>query len=102
MVESGSVFAADQGRTFSIAGGTMSLEAPEGWKRVEPKSGIVETEFSILPAEGDAQPGRMTVMGAGEAWLKIWIVGTVNLRSPMDHPQKKKRLQKRSSSQVVP
>ena len=65
MVESVSVFAADQGRAFSIAGGTMSLEAPEGWKRVEPKSGIVETEFSILPAEGDAQPGRMTVMGAG-------------------------------------
>lgn len=52
-------------RTFTIAGGGMSLQAPESWKRVEPKSGIVETEFSI-PGEGEAEvAGRMTVMGAG-------------------------------------
>jgi hypothetical protein len=52
-------------RTFTIAGGGMSLEAPEGWKRVEPKSAIVETEFSI-PGEAAAElAGRMTVMGAG-------------------------------------
>jgi hypothetical protein len=52
-------------RTFTIAGGGMSLEAPAGWKRVEPKSGIVETEFSI-PGEAEAEvAGRMTVMGAG-------------------------------------
>jgi hypothetical protein len=52
-------------RTFTISGGGMSLEAPAGWKRVEPKSGIVETEFSI-PGEAEAEvAGRMTVMGAG-------------------------------------
>lgn len=52
-------------RTFTIAGGGMSLQAPEGWKRVEPKSGIVETEFSI-PGDAEAEvAGRMTVMGAG-------------------------------------
>jgi len=52
-------------RAFLIAGGSLTLEAPPGWKRVQPKSGIVETEFSIPAEEGDAQPGRMTVMGAG-------------------------------------
>jgi hypothetical protein len=51
-------------RAFTIANGAFSLEAPAGWKQVPPKSGIVETEFAV-PSEGDAAPGRMTVMGAG-------------------------------------
>ena len=32
---------------------------------MQPKSNMIETEFSIPAAEGDATPGRMTVMGAG-------------------------------------
>ncbi len=69
-----------EGRVFTIADGGFSLRAPEGWKRVQPKSGIVETEFAI-PADGAAadgsplQPGRMTVMGAGgsvEANIDRW------------------------------
>jgi len=56
--------ATDEARAFTIAGGGFSLEAPAGWKRVAPKSGIVETEFAI-PSEGELPPGRMTVMGAG-------------------------------------
>jgi len=51
-------------RAFDIAGGSLLLEAPAGWKRVQPKSGMIETEFSI-PSAGDLPPGRMTVMGAG-------------------------------------
>lgn len=57
-------------RVFTIADRGFSLQAPAGWQRVQPKSGIVETEFAI-PSEGaaadgtPAQPGRMTVMGAG-------------------------------------
>ena len=51
--------------SYTIAEEGFSLAAPEGWKRVQPKSSIVETEFSI-PSEGEGlQPGRMTVMGAG-------------------------------------
>lgn len=53
------------GRIFTIAEGGFSLAAPEGWKRVEPKSTIVETEFAIPSAGEGLQPGRMTVMGAG-------------------------------------
>jgi hypothetical protein len=56
--------ATDEARAFTIADGSFSLEAPSGWKRVAPKSGIVETEFAI-PSEGDLAAGRMTVMGAG-------------------------------------
>lgn len=52
-------------RTFALSGGSLSLEAPAGWKRVQPRSGIVETEFSIPAEAGDEQAGRMTVMGAG-------------------------------------
>ena len=57
-------------RVFTIADRGFSLQAPAGWQRVQPKSGIVETEFAI-PSEGTAAdgapvpPGRMTVMGAG-------------------------------------
>ena len=62
--------AGPESRVFTIADGGFSLQSPAGWQRVQPKSGIVETEFAI-PSEGaaadgtPAQPGRMTVMGAG-------------------------------------
>ena len=56
---------ADNALAFTIAGEALSLEAPANWKRVQPKSNMIETEFSIPAAEGDAAPGRMTVMGAG-------------------------------------
>jgi hypothetical protein len=56
---------ADDVLAFTIADDALSLEAPTGWKRVQPKSNMVETEFSIPAAEGDTASGRMTVMGAG-------------------------------------
>jgi hypothetical protein len=56
---------AGDARVFAIAEGSLSLEAPAGWQRVEPKSGIVETEFSIPTAQDGEPAGRMTVMGAG-------------------------------------
>jgi hypothetical protein len=59
---------------FEIAAGSLSLEAPEGFKQVRPSSGMVETEFAI-PSEGELAAGRMTVMGAGgtiEANIDRW------------------------------
>jgi hypothetical protein len=56
---------AEDARVFAIAEGSLSLEAPAGWQRVQPKSGIVETEFSIPAAQNGEPAGRMTVMGAG-------------------------------------
>ena len=58
------------GQAFVIADGSLSLEAPAGFDRMQPSSGLVETEFAI-PSEGkgadgaDLPAGRMTVMGAG-------------------------------------
>jgi hypothetical protein len=65
---------AEAARVFTIAEGAYSLEAPAAWERVQPKSGMVETEFAIPSADG-AAPGRMTVMGAGgsiEANIERW------------------------------
>jgi hypothetical protein len=65
---------AEQAAAFTIADGGFSLAAPADWKRVPPKSRIVETEFEI-PGAGDAAAGRMTVMGAGgtvEANIDRW------------------------------
>ena len=55
---------AEQAAAFTIADGSFSLAAPASWKRVPPKSRIVESEF-LIPSVGEADPGRMTVMGAG-------------------------------------
>lgn len=65
---------ADVATAFPIAGGSLSLEAPEGFERVQPKSGMIETEFAV-PSEGELPAGRMTVMGAGgsiEANIDRW------------------------------
>lgn len=68
------------GLAFTIAEGSLALEAPEGFDRTRPSSGMVETEFAI-PSEGkaadgaDLPAGRMTVMGAGgtvEANIDRW------------------------------
>jgi len=56
---------AEEARAFTIADGGFSLEAPADWKRVPPKSGIVEVEFAVPSAAEGTPPGRMTVMGAG-------------------------------------
>lgn len=65
---------AEAARVFTIADGAFTLEAPAGWQRVQPKSGMIETEFAIPSADGGAT-GRMTVMGAGgsvEANIDRW------------------------------
>jgi len=70
----GSVAAADVAAAFPIAAGSLSLEAPEGFKQVQPKSAMIEAEFAV-PSEGELQAGRMTVMGAGgtiEANVDRW------------------------------
>lgn len=50
---------------FSIADGKLTLTAPEGWKKIQPRVRIIEHEYQIDPVEGDKEKGRMTVMGAG-------------------------------------
>ncbi len=61
---------------FTVADGRFSLAAPPAFKRVRPRSMMVETEFSLPPVAGDESPGRLTVMGAGgtvEANIDRWF-----------------------------
>lgn len=46
--------------------GSGELEIPDGFKRVEPQSRIVEHEFQITQGDGDDAPtARVTMMAAG-------------------------------------
>ena len=61
---------------FTVAEGRFSLAAPASFKRVRPRSMMVETGFSLPPVAGDDGSGRLTVMGAGgsiEANIDRWI-----------------------------
>lgn len=53
------------GETFTVGEGKVAFTAAGGWKKVMPKSRIVEAEFEVPAAKGDDAPGRLTAMGAG-------------------------------------
>jgi hypothetical protein len=60
---------------FAIGEGKLALKAPAGWKKVQPKSRIIEAEFEIPAAKDDEIAGRLTAMGAGgtvEANIERW------------------------------
>ncbi len=60
---------------FTIADGQLRMVAPENWKTMKPATNIVEHEFAVPASEGDEQPGRLTVMGAGgsvDANIERW------------------------------
>ncbi|MCE9544392.1 MAG: hypothetical protein K8T25_02560 [Planctomycetia bacterium] len=61
----------------SLADGKLSLTAPAGWTKKEPKfAGIVMFEFAAPAAEGDQTDGRVTVGPAGggiEANQQRWL-----------------------------
>lgn len=50
---------------MELAEGKLVVTTPESWKKKMPRSRIIEHEYEIPAAEGDENPGRMTVMGAG-------------------------------------
>ena len=66
----------DQATPIAVGDGHVKLLAPAAWQRRQPRSRIVEYEFAVPKVEGDAQDGRLTVMGAGgsvEANIERWI-----------------------------
>jgi hypothetical protein len=67
--------AADKERTIPLAGGKLTLEAPEKWTRQEPKSNIIEHELAVEGKKGQG-PGRVTIMAAGgsiEQNINRWV-----------------------------
>ena len=57
---------ANKERKIYLASGHLELTAPKAWKKVQPKSRIVQYEFSApADAKKDAPTARITIMGAG-------------------------------------
>jgi len=60
---------------MELAEGKLVVTTPESWTKKMPRSRIIEHEYEIPAVEGDENPGRMTVMGAGgsiEANIDRW------------------------------
>jgi hypothetical protein len=71
------VLAADNAeRKVELAEGKISLMAPEAWQKKQPRVRIIEYEFATPAVEGDADDGRVTIMGAGgevQANIDRWL-----------------------------
>jgi hypothetical protein len=60
----------------TVADGKLTLQVPGSWLKETPKFAMIESEFKIPAADGDALPGRMTIMGSGgtvEANIDRWV-----------------------------
>jgi hypothetical protein len=60
---------------FTVAGEQLTFEASGDWKRVKPKSRMLEMEIEVPKAEDDPAAGRLTMMGAGgsiDANIQRW------------------------------
>jgi hypothetical protein len=57
--------AQEQGAKIDLAGGKLQLKSPKDWVRKQPQSRIIEHEFAVPASAGDANEGRVTIMGAG-------------------------------------
>lgn len=67
----------EETKTIKLARGQYSMQAPEAWKDISPKSSMIEVEFRVPMADGDAaeKDGRLTIMAAGggvEANVARW------------------------------
>ena len=52
-------------QTLNLASDQLEFQVPGNWKKVKPRSRIIDYEFSIPAVQGKTQPGRMTITGAG-------------------------------------
>jgi hypothetical protein len=71
-----SVCLAQDASKIELSDGKLIMQAPKEWKKVQPKSRIVEFEF-VAPADAKAteDTARVTIMGAGgsvEANIDRW------------------------------
>ncbi len=58
--------AQDEGPTLSLGDGKITLQAPKEWKKEQPRSRILQYEFSApASAKEDEGKARITVMAAG-------------------------------------
>ncbi len=48
-----------------VAKGNIHFQASGDWKKVKPRSNMLEFEIKVPKIEGDSKDGRLTIMGAG-------------------------------------
>jgi hypothetical protein len=61
---------------ITLAEGKLTLSVPGAWEKKEPSVRIIEAEYAVPAAEGDKNPGRLTIMAAGgsvEQNIERWI-----------------------------
>ena len=51
--------------TVSVAKGNIQFKADGNWKKVKPRSNMLEFEIKVPRVAGDKADGRLTIMGAG-------------------------------------
>ncbi len=56
---------AGKGSAIELAGGKLTIQAPETWKKVQPKSNIIQYEFRAPADAKEDQQARITIMPAG-------------------------------------
>lgn len=60
---------------LTAAQGNLHFQAPGTWKKIEPRSTMIEVELAIPKVENDPADGRLTIMGSGgsiEANIERW------------------------------
>lgn len=70
-----STTACGEEKAMALAGGKYLLKPAADWVAKQPQSSIIEYEYSVPAAKGDATDGRLTVMAAGggvEANIDRW------------------------------
>ncbi len=66
----------DKPIVFKVDDGNIEFTATGSWKKVVPRSTMLEAEFEIPKSEGDEKDGRLTMMAAGgsvQANIDRWI-----------------------------
>jgi hypothetical protein len=92
----------DQGTKVVLknSAGELQMTATSAWKKVQPRSRIIEVEFSI-PGKEKGATGRLTMMGAGgsiDANIKRW---EGQFKQPDDSETKAKITEKEIAEQDV-
>jgi hypothetical protein len=60
---------------LKLGDGVLNLMVPGDWTKEQPRTNIVEAEFSLKAVEGDDENGRLTMMASGggaEANIERW------------------------------
>ena len=82
--------AAPEPIAINIDSGRVLMSATGTWKKVTPRSRIVQYEIKVPMQGDDERDGRLTIMGAGGSVKPISLVGKASLKNSKNQKPKKK------------